>query len=97
MKVAAYYTCTQFGFVPGDKDDRLEAAGLSCGGSGRSDGGWEDGRMLLLHFFDKSLLGYFLARASFYGGGSQLGFVGGIAESSVEVVCFLLFSATTLL
>lgn len=35
--------------------------------------------------------------ACYYGGGSQLGFVGGIAESPVEVVCFLLFSATTLL
>lgn len=60
--------------------------GFSYGGSSRLDGGWKDDHVLLLHFFGKSLLGYFLARASFFGGSSQLRFVGDVKDSLVKSV-----------
>lgn len=50
-----------------------------------SDRGYKDEGMLLLHFFNESFLGYFLTRATFFGGGSQLGFVGGVEENLAKV------------
>lgn len=39
-----------------------------------------------MHFSSGSLLGYFPSKVSFSDNGSRLGFVGGIEESSVEVL-----------
>lgn len=64
----------------------IGGGGLSCGGSGQSDGGWKDNHVMLLHFSRESFLGYFSARASFSRSGSQLEFVGGVEESRLEVV-----------
>lgn len=63
----------------------IRGVGLACGGSGRSNRGWKDGSLQLLHSFNEPLLGYFPATSGSSRFRYQLGFVGGVKESLVQV------------
>lgn len=66
---------------------------MSCGGSGRLDGGWKDGSLMFffcyLRCFGELLLEAVPGTKVFSGGGSQMGFIPGCEGNPVRVVTWL--------